>query len=209
MEVSPAPGGTRPRQHTGSSDAEVTILHATEALLAEVPVAKLSVAQIIERAGVSRATFYFYFGSKYAVITALLKSVMDEMYQQIQPFVEPGPDMTDQDAIRASLEGGARVWAEHRYVLRATSEHWVDVPELRELWTGMLHRFTDAVALGIDRGREAGEMPPGADGRSLAATLLWGTERAFHVAGLGLDDDLPDEDAVAETLIAIWLGALY
>src|SRR4051794_4483792 len=175
MEASNAPTGSRPRQHTGSSEAEVLILQATEALLADVPVGKLSVAQIIERAGVSRATFYFYFGSKYAVITALLKSVMDEMYQQVQPFVDPNLNIATPDAVRASLRGGARVWSEHRFVLRATSEHWHDVPELRELWTGLVGRFTDGVSTGIDRGRENGDLPPGPDSRRLAAALLWGS----------------------------------
>src|SRR4051794_13049976 len=165
MEASNAPTGSRPRQHTGSSEAELLILQATEALLEEVPVGKLSVAQIIERAGVSRATFYFYFGSKYAVITALLKRVMDEIYEQVRPFVEPTPGTSIPDALRSSLLGGAQVWRAHRFVLRATSEHWHDVPELRELWTGLVKRFTDGVAGGIDAARAAGEIPPGADSR--------------------------------------------
>src|SRR4051794_668054 len=183
MEASNAPTGSRPRQHTGSSEAEVLILQATEALLADVPVGKLSVAQIIERAGVSRATFYFYFGSKYAVITALLRSVMDEIYEQVQPFVNLAPGTSIPEALGASLQGGAQVWRAHRYVLRATSEHWHDVPELRDLWTGLVKRFTDGVAGGIDLGRANGEIPPGVDSRRLAAALLWGSERAFHVAG--------------------------
>jgi AcrR family transcriptional regulator len=209
MEVSGAASSSRPRQHSGSSDAEVLILQATEELLADVPVGKLSVAQIIERAGVSRATFYFYFGSKYAVITALLKNVMDEIYEQVQPFVNPDVNASTPEALRASLEGGARVWRSHRFVLRATSEHWTGVPELRVLWTGLVKRFTDGVAAGIDHARAAGDLPEGADSRRLAAALLWGSERAFHVAGLEADEDLGNEEEVAEALIAIWTGALY
>ena len=62
----------RPRVHGGNSDTEQAIFAATEELLEQVPLQDLSVAQIIERAGVSRATFYFYFSSKYAVVTGLL-----------------------------------------------------------------------------------------------------------------------------------------
>ena len=201
--------GSRPRRHTGSSDAEVLILDATEALLAEVPVAKLSVAQIIARAGVSRATFYFYFGSKYAVITALLLRVMDEIYEMARPFVDAEAGSPPAEALRESIEGGARVWHEHRFVLRATSEHWSDVPELRDLWTGIVRRFTDGVAGSIDRGRAAGDLPAGPDSRKLAASLLWASERVFYVAGLGADDVLPSEEEVVDVLAAMWTGALY
>jgi AcrR family transcriptional regulator len=201
--------GERPRQHTGSSDAEVLILNATEELLAEVPVGKLSVAQIIERAGVSRATFYFYFGSKYAVITALLTRVMEEIYEMVQPFVGPNVSDSTAEALRMSLAGGARVWRQHRYVLRATHEHWHDVPELQELWTVLVRRFTDGVSAGIERARASGEVPTGMDSRKLAASLLWGSERVFYVAGMGADDDLGDEEAAVEALAAIWTGALY
>jgi AcrR family transcriptional regulator len=199
----------RPRQHTGSSDAEALILDATETLLADVPIGKLSVAQIIERAGVSRATFYFYFSSKYAVITALLARAMEEIYDQTRPFIEAEGDPAPDAGLRASLEGGARVWREHRFVLRATHEQWHAVPELHELWGGIVRRFTDGVSAGIDRGRAAGLLPHGADARQLAASLLWGTERCFYVAGLGADADLPSEEEIVETLIAIWTGALY
>src|SRR6202022_2897332 len=82
-----ARGADRPRAHAGGSETELAIFAATERLLAEIPLQGLSVAQIIEGASVSRATFYFYFSSKYAVVTGLLARVMDEIYEVMQPFV--------------------------------------------------------------------------------------------------------------------------
>lgn len=210
MALDPTTTGVgRPRRHTGSSDAEVTILQATEMLLASASLARLSVAQIIEQAGVSRATFYFYFASKFAVITALLVRVMDEVYEYVRAFVDPEVGATPAEALRVSLEGGARVWHAHRYVLRAASEHFHEVPELREQWMGIVRRYTDGVATGIDRARAAGELPAGPDSRHLAASLLWGSERVFYIAGLGGDDNLRSEEDAVETLVAIWTGALY
>jgi AcrR family transcriptional regulator len=58
-------GRQRPRAHTGEQDAEKAIFEATERLLAEQPLHELSVAQIITAAGLSRATFYHYFSSKF------------------------------------------------------------------------------------------------------------------------------------------------
>src|SRR5262249_43168090 len=151
----------------------------------DVPIGKLSVAQIIEHAGVSRATFYFYFSSKYAVITALLARVMEEIYEETRAFIDPGQRLDTEAGERARLVGGARGWRSHRFVLRAQHEQWHAVPELQELWGGIVKRFTDGVSAGIDRGREEGVLPPGPDSRQLAASLLWGIEHCFYVAGLG------------------------
>ena len=45
--------------------------------------------------------------------------------------------------------------------------------------------------------------------RALVTSLFWGTERILHVAGLGIDPDLPDEEAAVEPLVAMWRGTLY
>ena len=50
----------------------MAIFEATEKLLGEHSLQEVSVAQIIAEAGLSRATFYFYFGSKYSVAASLL-----------------------------------------------------------------------------------------------------------------------------------------
>jgi AcrR family transcriptional regulator len=211
-EASPlevARAADRPRAHGGASETELAIFEAAERLLAEVPLHDLSVAQIIAAADVSRATFYFYFSSKYAVVTGLLARVMDEIYEMVQPFVQRQPDVAPEAALRESLEASAAVWSAHRAVLRATVEHWHAVPELRTRWLGVLRRFTEGVALEIDRERAEGLAPDGPSSRQLAAALMWGTERCLYVAGLGVDEDLPSEQDIVEPLLALWLGTIY
>ncbi len=199
----------RPRPHGGDSDTEFAIFEATEALLARTALQDLSVAQIIERAGVSRATFYFYFSSKYAVVTGLLAQVMDEIYEVMQPFVLRSGDAIAEQPLRESLRSAAAVWAAHRAALRAVMEHWHAVPELQTLWLDVVGRFASGLAVGIDRERESGLAAPGVDSRVLGSALIWGTERCFHVAGLGVDDDLPSEEEIVESLLAMWLGTIY
>jgi TetR/AcrR family transcriptional regulator, ethionamide resistance regulator len=199
----------RPRVHGGDSDAERSIFAATEELLSELPLQDLSVAQIIERAGVSRATFYFYFSSKYAVVTGLLASVMDEIYDVMQPFIQRGGDAIAEEPLRESLAAAAKVWSAHRAPLRAVMEHWNAVPELRTLWLDVVNRFASGLAVGIDREREAGLAANGLDSRMLGSALIWATERCFHVAGLGVDRDLPSEEEIVEPLLALWLGTIY
>jgi TetR/AcrR family transcriptional regulator, ethionamide resistance regulator len=199
----------RPRSHGGTSETERAIFDATERLLTQVPLHELSVAQIISAAGVSRATFYFYFSSKFAVVTGLLARVMDEIFEVVQPFV--GREDTDdpEDALRRSLEASTRLWASHRHALRAVMEHWHAVPELRELWLGVVQRFSSAVAAEIEREREQGVAPPGPDSQQVAAALIWGTERCLYVAGLGVDENIPREEDLVEPLMRLWLGGLY
>ena len=199
----------RPRVHGGDSETEQAIFAATEQLLGEVPLQDLSVAQIIKRAGVSRATFYFYFSSKYAVVTGLLASVMDEIYEVMQPFVRREGNAIAEEPLRESLTAAAAVWSAHRASLRAVMEHWHAVPELRTLWLDVVNRFASGLAIGIDRERDAGLAVNGLDSRMLGSALIWATERCFHVAGLGVDDDLPSEEAIVEALLAIWLGTIY
>ena len=191
------------------ADTQGEIFAATERLLERVSVHELSVAQIIEEAGVSRATFYFYFSSKYSVIVGLLTGIMDQVYEVARPFIERADDESPQDALWNGISAAADLWRTHRLAMRAVSEYWPTDPELRQLWLGIVERFTDAFAQEIDRQRKQGLASPGPPSRELVATLLWGTERCFYVGGLGVDDGLNSEEATAKALYAVWEGALY
>jgi AcrR family transcriptional regulator len=202
-------GSDRPRAHVGTSETELAVFTATERLLADLPLRDLSVADIIRDAGISRATFYFYFSSKYAVLSGLLARVMGEIYEVVQPFVQRSTDVEPQAALRDSLQSAVALWASHRPALRAIHENWNATDELRSLWTSVVEQFTVAVAVELDRERESGLAPAGPDSKALAAALLWGTERCLYVAGLGVDARLPSETETLEPLMAIWTGAMY
>lgn len=199
----------RPRAHEGTSETEVAIFEATEALLGDVPLHDLSVAQIIAAAGVSRATFYFYFSSKYAVVSGLLAQITDEVFQVITPFTQRDEEVAPEEALRESLAAAIDLWAGHRPAMRAVHEHWNTTDELRSLWISVVERFTEAVANEVDRERSAGLAQGSGDSRQLSAALLWGTERCLYVAGLGVDPNLPDEASALEPLTTLWLSALF
>jgi AcrR family transcriptional regulator len=167
------------------------------------------VAQIIDEADVSRATFYFYFGSKYSVVVGLLAQVMDQIYEVARPFVERSDAEAPEHALRRGLEAATSLWSSHRFALRAVSEHWHAAPELRALWMQVMERFTEAFAAEIDRQRAAGLAPPGVASRQLAAALLWSSERIFYVGGLAVEDELPSEGGAVEALYALWHGGIY
>jgi TetR/AcrR family transcriptional regulator, ethionamide resistance regulator len=203
-----APAALR-RAREGNADTRAQILAATERLLESVSLLELSVAQIIAQAEISRATFYFYFSSKFDVVVGLLSQIMDDVYDVARPYIDRSDEEQPVVALQRALDAAARMWRRHRIALRAVSEHWNAIPELRAMWLGVVARFTEGVAAEIDRQRAAGLAPQGTGSRELTAVLLWATERSFHVAGLGATPELPSEEAVVGALFSVWRGAIY
>ncbi len=187
----------------------MAIFTATEALLAEGSIRELSVAQILAEAALSRATFYLYFGSKFAVAASLLARLTDEIFEFVQPYVNREPDGDPCEALTQSLQAAIEVWARHRPISRAGHEHWSTNEEIGEQWMAAIELFTDAIAAQIERDRRAGLAPPGPEPRALAASLLWGTQNCLYAAGLEVDDDLTGEQATLAPLAAMWTRSIY
>jgi TetR/AcrR family transcriptional regulator, ethionamide resistance regulator len=204
----------RPSDHAARRSAgELTraqgaILAATEELLRERALHELSVADIIEAAGISRTSFYAYFPSKSAVIAAGLRRLMDAVTVAVEPLhAQTGPD--PETAVRVSLRRWVSVCKRHGALLRAVSEQWPHDEELRDLWFGMLGGMAAGTARVIGEARRAGTAPAGAPARPLAACLMWGYERVLHVALVGAAPGLPGPDAIVEPLTQMMVGGLY
>lgn len=200
---------SQPRRRDGRSVAEAAIFDATEKLLAEYSLRDLSVAQIIAEAGLSRATFYFYFGSKFSVAASLLGRITDETFELVQPYVGGDGTAPPDELLARSLQAAVDIWERHRPTLRATMEHWSTNEEIGRQWIAGVELFTTAAAEQIERHRKAGLAPDGPDARRLAAALVWGTQHCLYAAGLGVDGDLPDEQGAFEPLMTMWTRAIY
>jgi AcrR family transcriptional regulator len=188
--------------------AQAAILSAAEALLQERPLHELSVGDIIAAAGISRTSFYAYFNSKTAVIAAGLRRVMDQVTVAVAPIHSQTAGYPE-SAIRISLQRWVDVSKRHGALLRAVSEEWPHDEALRDLWFAMLESMAAGTAKVIDGARRAGEAPPGAPARALAACLMWGYERVLHVALVGDAPGLPGPDAIVEPLTQMMVGGLY
>lgn len=182
---------------------------ATARLMEREAFADISVAQILTEANVSRATFYFYFSSKFSVLSGLLESAMEDIFGTVQPFLERSPDDPPSIALERSIRAVTQAWHRHRAVLQAANQHWHSEPALRSLWLAVVERFVAAGAVEIDREREAGLITSDLPSRTLAATLFWSTERVLHIAGMGVDPELTDEESMVGPLVAMWSGTLY
>ena len=197
------------RRKTRAGPAGVQILEALERLVEAEPFNELSVERICAEAHVTRATYYHYYGSKNAALAALAGQLWDNVFAEIQPYVAGPIDTPPQRTIRDTFKAAWRIWLDHSAVFRALAENWNHDPELRELWNAIIDRFTTSIATEIDRERATGAAPPGPDSHSLASVLLWSTAHCLHIAGAGINEHMPGEAGLFDTMMTVWLRSIY
>jgi AcrR family transcriptional regulator len=153
--------GRRPRTYAA-------VLAATTRLLETVPLADLSVAQILEAAGVGRTSFYEHFSSKEDVVVKLLRSVSADIAQEIEPMFTRG-QRTPEQAFREGLTRLVSMWGRYAPLMLTGSTEWPDVPELRRLWLRIHADLTARIAGGSRR--DGAGRRSGVDDRAGAAGL--------------------------------------
>jgi AcrR family transcriptional regulator len=198
-----------PRSRTAQRDVREAILTATEALLGRRRFSDLAVADILEEAGVSRASFYFYFPSKYAVLGELAQRAVTSGHAAGQPWLTHGNTDDPKATLRHGIADGARVWSRHAPVLRAVVENWRDDPELTALWIELMGSYTDAAARRIEQDRlTTGAATAAADVRSITAALTWLSERLYYLAAIEVAP-FDNRDTLVDALVQVWTATLY
>jgi AcrR family transcriptional regulator len=198
----------RPRAYTGDQVAEIAIFDATERLLAKQPLHELSVEQIVKEAGLSRASFYHYFSSKFEVAVALLDRVFNEMYSETHEALESPWDGSG-EALRSSLGQGLETWAAHQGVIHATLENVHADPALAEMWDAVVAPFIAVVTDQIDRERAAGRAPEGLPAKTIATALVTAATRIFYVGTMGIDRRMKTKEQRLDAIVAISMAAIY
>jgi AcrR family transcriptional regulator len=184
------------------------ILDATEELLTTRRFDEIAVADVLAAAGVSRASFYFYFESKHAVLAELVRDAVGAGHQAARPWLEHPGGPPPAERLRQGITDGARLWREKAPVLRAIVENWRADPALTELWTELMESYTVAAAERIARDREAGLAPDGVEAHTLASALTWLGERAYYLAAVGVPP-FDDETSLVDVLTDVWVSTVY
>jgi AcrR family transcriptional regulator len=182
------------------------VLSALRNLLHERSFESVSVAEIIAAAGVSRASFYFYFPSKQAVLAELVRRAVSQGHEAAQPWT--GGQQAPHDALRAGVSSGAQLWQENAGVLKAIVESWGSDDQLRELWLEQMETFTAAAVARIEADPEALRRLSGVDVHAVAASLTWLGERLYYLAAAGVQP-FTDRDVLIDTLTHAWVSTLY
>jgi AcrR family transcriptional regulator len=188
------------------SELRERILHALRELLNERTFDTLSVAEIIAAAGVSRASFYFYFPGKQAALAELVRRAVGAGHQAAEPWVRARA--SPPEALRSGIEAGAALWLENAAVLRAVVESWASDPQLRQLWLTQMATFTEATIARIEADPKTMARLDGVNVHALAASLTWTGERLYYLAACGVPP-FDDRAVLVDTLTHIWMSALY
>ncbi|MBC2637700.1 MULTISPECIES: TetR/AcrR family transcriptional regulator [unclassified Rhodococcus (in: high G+C Gram-positive bacteria)] len=189
-----------------ASETAATILEATNSLLMECALGKLSVARIIERAHASRATFYFYFTSKDDAFAALYRGVAETTIRGLQELLTV--DRSDTENIKTMVMDWLAPDERTLVVLRNALHEWPRRPELRRVYRDGMARMADVLETVITTDRANGVAPDGPPAAALSAVLLWTIERT--VAGaLAREDNLADFREVTALLAQLTVSAIY
>jgi AcrR family transcriptional regulator len=196
-----------------SAELRERVLEALRDLLATRTFDSLSVAEIIAAAGVSRASFYFYFPGKQAALAELVRRAVGAGHQAAQPWISSAAPVSAaasdaRAALRHGIDAGAGLWLANAGVLRAIVESWGSDPQLRELWLAQMATFTSATIARIEADPEAMRRLASVDVPALAASLTWLDERLYYLAACGVPP-FADRAVLVDTLTHLWIGALY
>ncbi len=180
---------------------ELKILEVLEDLLAVKSFDALTTNDIAERAGLSRASTYFYFSSKQEALVALFARTVEALREKSRAAA--GDPAAPRDAIATAMRRTRDRWREHGLIMRVAIDQASTIPEIGALWTETAEIFIDAItAILVRAGVAFHEGPDGA--RALARALCWMIERTFYHASAVSPEAL---DQASETCRVVWLRA--
>lgn len=188
-------------------DRQAAILATATDLLQHRLFADISVDDLAKGAGISRPTFYFYFPSKEAVLLSLLDPLIKQADTGFDNALEAMP-ADPRRAIRRGIEIFFSSFGSHPATARAGTEAVKTVPEFRDFWAGLMHKWIGLTAALITVERERGAAPDTIPALDLATTLNLMNERTM-MATLAGEQSAVAHDDVVETLTHIWLTSIY
>jgi AcrR family transcriptional regulator len=166
-----------------------------------------TVDDIIREAGVSRGTFYLYFQNKRDIFEALIKRVIDELYERA------APTHTDLD-IFSRLELGNRafldVWERHGDLMRNMLQLAAIDPHFTAINTALRRRFIERTRHAIASHREEGithDIDPAIAANAMGSMVESVADRHFtYHEPVGLQRDVR---TLSYELSALWYRAVY
>jgi AcrR family transcriptional regulator len=180
------------------------IVAAASELVQERSFQELSVADVMERAGLERTIFYRHFEDLAGLLRQASREAFDSLYET-ELDLSPARDRTGPDAIRPAMAAAVQVWRRHGPLLRALAEA---APGNEQIAAGralLRRRFDDLVVASI---REIA--PRGAAGFANVeetARALNTMNEAYLLEAFGHKPRVSSETAV-RTLTEIWTAVI-
>lgn len=133
------------------------IFHAAKMVFSEKGFYKTSIADIIQRAGIARGTFYLYFKSKQHIFISLLDALLQDIDERFAP-VELGPHAASPlEQIRANLTRIISLAVDEPQLIQTLFDHATGLDQvldekLDDFYDSVAERIEWALKLGIEMG---------------------------------------------------------
>ncbi|UFS59224.1 TetR/AcrR family transcriptional regulator [Subtercola endophyticus] len=204
--VGTAQRGRRSARVSGD-DRQDAILATAERLLADRRLDDISIEDLASGAGISRPSFYFYFGSKDDVLLALLDRVIAEVQARVAELprsFEEAPAASWRRALGVFVD----VFAAHRAVSAAAITARLRNSEIHDLWSASMETWVSYAAETIAAERSRGAAPDGIDAHDLAVALNLMNERVLSAAFSG-ESPAIDHQRALDVLTGVWVRSIY
>ncbi|WP_440101625.1 TetR/AcrR family transcriptional regulator [Streptosporangium sp. H16] len=187
--------------------AEAQLLAAVERLLKRGEVfTEISVRQIIEEAGLSRATFYAHFRDKSQLLIRLSDTLRGSLVELARKW---DPSAGEDGAARYAkfFEEVIAIHRENFATLSALRELATYDPTVRDFYSADLEEFDEAVHKTLVDEQESGSTPADLDTVAASRVIVWGGAQAI-ARHISVDDGSGDV-AFARELGKIWWHGAY
>lgn len=203
------PRGRRSARPSGD-DREQAILATAAQLLEQRPFAEISVDDLAKGAGISRPTFYFYFGSKEAVLLTLWERVIQEADAALEGAAAaagvPGQHREGRDVWRPAIKVFFDTFGAHRHVTVAASAS--GNAAVRDVFAKFMQKWIGFTAATIEAERRRGAAPDTLPAHDLATALNLMNERTLLAAFASESPGIPS-DRVLDSLVHVWTCTVY
>jgi len=195
---------------TGTGEGRDALLRAARALMAERGMARVTVREVADRAGVQSALVHYYFGNKDGLLRAVVEEVAAGLRERIAHIA--AIDGTPEERLRAFVSAFVSAMAADPYAPRLIVEQVLFAKgDVLERFASQFARPNLEVMLSVlEDGRETGSLRP-VDPRFFMPATIGSTLFYFLAAPLvarlfGLDSVAPERteefaDSVAELLL--------
>lgn len=203
--------GRKTSARPSGDDRIQAILATAEELLAQRPLADISVDDLARGAGISRPTFYFYFPSKEAVLLTLGERIIaeaDANVLEIARSIDPAHIDNPAAYWRAVIEAYFDAFSSHRSITMALSGAQGTNPELDRRWSEVTENWVTMTSFAIAAERGRGAAPDAIPVRDLSIALNLINQSVIQAALTGREPAVADF-GVVDTLLHIWLNAIY
>lgn len=183
------------------------LLEVTEDLLDEGQTfTEISVEQLIQGAGMSRSTFYFYFEDKGDLLRALASDLLAEFGDATREWWA-SDEVGSREELHASLTRVVDIYRPHARIMAAVVETSGHDAGVREEYSRMITGYTAQTTTHIKRGQKAGRIRSDLPAAETAGLISWMLERGCNELVRFTDD--AGARRVVDALTAVIWNTLY